>query len=762
MASPSSTTSAQATPLPLNYARMADLAAPVTAAVAAEHGLTSGEYERIQSILGREPNLTELGIYSALWSEHCSYKSSKVFLRELPTSGPRVLQGPGENAGAVDVGDGWAVVFKMESHNHPSFIEPYQGAATGVGGILRDVFTMGARPVAVLDPLFFGNPAAPRMHDLIDGVVRGIGGYGNCIGVPTVGGMTFFHAAYDKNILVNVMAVGLVRHDRIFRAKASGPGNPVLYVGSKTGRDGIHGASMASDIFDDRKSQRRPTVQVGDPFVEKLLLEAVLEVLRGDAVVAIQDMGAAGLTSSTFEMCSRGGVGMRLDLSKVPVRATGMTPYELMLSESQERMVVVARKGRAEEVAAVFRKWGVEAVVMGEVIREPRMQLWWRGQLVTDLEIAPLVRDAPVYRRPVELPSGSPVRPVSLPLNDPPPDDAALLRLLTSPNLSSKRWIWTQYDQTVRTNTVEGPGGDAAVLRVPGTSKGLAMATDVNPRYCAADPGRGAAFAVAEAALNLACAGARPLAVTDCLNFGNPERPEILGQFAAAVRGISEACRALETPVVSGNVSLYNETEGRSVLPTPTIGMVGLLEDVGRAVRPHFAREDDVVALLGETRDELGASEYLATVLGRDEGPCPVLDLPAHRALIELLVELASDGILASAHDVSEGGLAVAAAEACCGPVPRGAELNLVTPLSSTRALFSESAPRVLVSFEPGREMTVLSAARRLGVPASFLGRVAPGRLRVSVNGAPAIDLPVAELLTFREDAFERLMEGSR
>jgi phosphoribosylformylglycinamidine synthase II len=741
---------------------MADLAAAVTAAVAAEHGLTVGEFERIRSILGRDPNLTELGIYSALWSEHCSYKSSRVFLRELPTSGPRVLQGPGENAGAVDIGDGWAVVFKMESHNHPSFIEPYQGAATGVGGILRDVFTMGARPVAVLDPLFFGDPAAPRMHDLIDGVVRGVGGYGNCIGVPTVGGMTFFHPSYNKNILVNVMAVGLVRHDRIFRAKASGPGNPVLYVGSKTGRDGIHGASMASDVFDDQKSQRRPTVQVGDPFVEKLLLEAVLEVLQGDAVVAIQDMGAAGLTSSTFEMCSRGGVGMRLDLSKVPMRETGMTPYELMLSESQERMVVVARKGRSEEVASVFRKWGVEAVVMGEVIREPRMQLWWGGRLVTDLEIAPLVHDAPVHQRPYALPPASPDRPVSVPLDGTPPDDAALLRLLGSPNPSGKRWIWTQYDHTVRTNTVAGPGGDAAVLRVPGTSKGLALATDVNPRYCAADPGRGAAFAVVEAALNVACAGARPLAVTDCLNFGNPERPEILGQFAAAVRGITEACRALETPVVSGNVSLYNETEGRSILPTPTIGMVGLLEDVTRALPACFVRDGDVVALLGETRDELGASEYVATVLGRDEGPCPVLDLAASRALVDLLVELASDGVLASAHDLSDGGLAVAAAEACFGPVTRGAELNVETPLSPTRALFSESAPRALVSFEPGREMTILSAARRHGVPTSLVGRVANGRLRLSVNGALAIDLPVAEMREYREEAFERLMEGSR
>ncbi|HEX2798621.1 MAG TPA: phosphoribosylformylglycinamidine synthase subunit PurL, partial [Thermoanaerobaculia bacterium] len=520
----------------------------------------------------------------------------------------------------------------MESHNHPSFIEPYQGAATGVGGILRDVFTMGARPLAILDPLFFGDPAAPRMRDLVDGVVRGIAGYGNCIGVPTVGGMTFFHPAYNKNILVNVMAVGLVRQDRIFRAKAAGPGNPVLYAGSKTGRDGIHGASMASDAFDDRKSQRRPTVQVGDPFVEKLVLEAVLEVLEGDAVVAIQDMGAAGLTSSTFEMCARGGVGMELDLTKVPMRETGMTPYELMLSESQERMVLVVHRGREAEVAAVFHKWGVDVAAIGVVRKEPRMRLLWQGDVVADLEIAPLVQEAPLYRRastaPKPLPSSTPV---SL---DGAPDDAAALRtLLASPNLCSKRWIATQYDWSVRTNTVAGPGGDAAIIRVPGTPKGLAMTCDVNPRYVAADPQTGAAHAVAEAALNLACVGAKPLAVTDCLNFGNPERPEILGQFAAAIRGLSEACRAFETPVVSGNVSLYNETDGVSILPTPTVGMVGLLDDVTRTVGLHFAREGDIVALLGTTRDEMGASEYLATVLGRDEGPCPALDLASTRAL---------------------------------------------------------------------------------------------------------------------------------
>jgi len=740
---------------------MADLSAPVGPAVAAEHGLSAEEFERIRKILGRPPNLTELGIYSALWSEHCSYKSSRVFLKEFPTTGPRVLQGPGENAGAVDIGDGWAVVFKMESHNHPSFIEPYQGAATGVGGILRDVFTMGARPIAILDPLFFGHPAAPRMHDLVDGVVRGIGGYGNCIGVPTVGGMTFFHPAYNKNILVNAMAVGVVRHERIFRAKASGPGNPVLYVGSKTGRDGIHGASMASDVFDDQKSQRRPTVQVGDPFVEKLLLEAVLEVLEGDAVVAIQDMGAAGLTSSTFEMCSRGGVGMRLDLSKVPTRETGMTPYELMLSESQERMVIVARKGREDEVAAVFRKWGVEAVVFGEVIREARMRLEFEGAVVADLEIAPLVHEAPVYQRPYAVPKASPETPVSVPLEAAPDDGAALLSLLASPNLAGKAWIFTQYDHSVRTNTVAGPGGDAAVLRVPGTGKGLAVTTDVNPRYCLADPKRGAAHAVAEAALNLACAGARPLAVTDCLNYGNPERPEILGQFAAGIRGISEACRALEVPVVSGNVSLYNETDGRSILPTPTIGMVGLLEDVQRALPATFVKPGHVVALFGTTRDELGASEYLAHVLGRDEGPCPVLDLVSIRGLVALLVELAEDGVLASAHDVAEGGLAVAAAEACFGPTTHGAELNVATALPSSRLLFSQSAGRALVSFEGGREVTVLSAARRHSVPTALLGRVTRGpRFALSVNGRLAIDLPATELRPVYEGSFGRLMEG--
>ncbi len=734
-------------------------AAPLSPAVVAEHGLSPDEFLRIREILGRDPNLVELGIYSALWSEHCSYKSSKPFLKELPTTGPRVLQGPGENAGAVDIGDGLAVVFKMESHNHPSFIEPYQGAATGVGGILRDVFTMGARPLAILDPLFFGDPAAPRMRDLVDGVVRGIGGYGNCIGVPTVGGMTFFHPAYNKNILVNVMAVGLVRQDRIFRAKAAGPGNPVLYAGSKTGRDGIHGASMASDVFDDEKAQRRPTVQVGDPFVEKLVLEAVLEVLEGDAVVAIQDMGAAGLTSSTFEMCARGGVGMELDLTKVPMRETGMTPYELMLSESQERMVLVVHRGREAEVAAVFRKWGVDVAAIGVVRKEPRMRLLWQGDVVADLEIAPLVQEAPLYRRastaPKPLPSSTPV---SL---DGASDDATALRtLLASPNLCSKRWIATQYDWSVRTNTVAGPGGDAAIIRVPGTPKGLAMTCDVNPRYVAADPRTGAAHAVAEAALNLACVGAKPLAVTDCLNFGNPERPEILGQLAAAIRGLSEACRAFETPVVSGNVSLYNETDGVSILPTPTVGMVGLLDDVTRTVGLHFAREGDIVALLGTTRDEMGASEYLATILGRDEGPCPALDLASTRALVNLLLETVRDGMLSSAHDVSEGGLAVALAEAAMGPTGLGADVNVATPLPTTRLLFSQTAGRAVVSMPAGRERNLVEAGRRFGVAVSLLGRVVPGRLAVSVNGARVLDLATAALKSVSESAFLKLLEA--
>ncbi|MBL8112096.1 MAG: phosphoribosylformylglycinamidine synthase subunit PurL [Acidobacteria bacterium] len=731
----------------------------ITPELVDEHGITPEEYERIRAALGREPNLVELGIFSALWSEHCSYKSSKVFLREFPTKGPRVLQGPGENAGAVDIGEGLAVVFKMESHNHPSFIEPYQGAATGVGGILRDVFTMGARPIALLDPLFFGRPEAPRMHALVDGVVRGVGGYGNCIGIPTVGGSVFFHPAYDQNILVNVMAVGLVKHDRIFRAKASGIGNPVLYAGSKTGRDGIHGASMASDSFDEGSAERRPTVQVGDPFVEKLLLEAVLEVLEGDAVVAIQDMGAAGLTSSSFEMCARGDVGMRLDLSKVPMRETGMTPYELMLSESQERMLLVAHAGREEEVAAVFRKWGVDVAVIGEVTGTSRMTLVFGGEVVADLPIGPLVDEAPVYTRPFVTIDSKPAIEGGIALDGAPDDLTALKTLIASPNLCSRSWITEQYDWSVRTDTVFGPGHDAAVMRIKGSRKGLALTADVNPRFVMADPQRGASHAVAEAVLNLACVGAEPLALTDCLNFGNPERPEILGQLAAAVKGISVACSVFETPVVSGNVSLYNETEGSGILPTPTVGMVGLLEDVSRAVPSAFRSEGDVIALFGETKDELGASAYLATVLGREEGTCPGLDLLAAKEVSRLLVELSRDGFLSSAHDLSEGGFAVSLFE--CTSAGRGAEVNVQTALLPTIFLYSESASRALVSFPAAHSRNVLEAAKRRGVATTLLGRVAGESLRISVNQEPVIDVPVSELRDISQSAFAKLMEGN-
>ncbi|HEX4439054.1 MAG TPA: phosphoribosylformylglycinamidine synthase subunit PurL, partial [Thermoanaerobaculia bacterium] len=592
----------------------------ITEELIKEHNLSDEEYQRILGILGREPNLVELGIFSAMWSEHCSYKSSRVHLRKFPTSGPRVIQGPGENAGIVDIGDGLAAAFKMESHNHPSFIEPYQGAATGVGGILRDIFTMGARPMASLNSLRFGRLDAPRMKHLVDGVVRGIAGYGNCIGIPTLGGETTFHKGYDGNILVNVMNLGIVPANRIFRGRAEGAGNPVVYVGSKTGRDGIHGATMASEEFAaDEASQKRPTVQVGDPFTEKLLMEACLELFQTDAVVGIQDMGAAGLTSSSFEMAGRAGSGVEIDLSKVPVRETGMTPYEIMLSESQERMLLVARRDRLDEVLAIFRKWELDAVEIGRVTESGRVVLFFEGRVVADLPAAPLADEAPVYDRP-RVPAEPPAR--YLWPDEPEPESyaEALLAILASPNVAEKSWIWTQYDHMVQSNTVERPGGDAAVIRVKGTKKGIAMKSDVNPFFCMFDPYRGGAIAVAEAARSVACTGARPLAITDCLNFGNPEKPEVMAQFELAVRGITDACRALGTPVVSGNVSFYNETDGRAIPPTPTVGMVGLMQDVAAHVRVPFRKDGDVVGVLGTTREELGASEFLRTVRGRDEG----------------------------------------------------------------------------------------------------------------------------------------------
>ncbi|MBM3542207.1 MAG: phosphoribosylformylglycinamidine synthase subunit PurL, partial [Alphaproteobacteria bacterium] len=580
---------------------MSARAVPITPALVAEHGLSEDEYGRILAILGREPNLVELGIFSAMWSEHCSYKSSRRWLKRLPTKAPWVICGPGENAGVIDIGEGLAAIFKMESHNHPSFIEPYQGAATGVGGILRDVFTMGARPIANLNALRFGDPAHPKTRHLVAGVVAGIGGYGNCIGVPTVGGECTFHPAYNGNILVNAMTVGVARADRIFYSAAKGVDLPIVYVGSKTGRDGIHGATMASAEFSDETEAKRPTVQVGDPFTEKLLLEACLELMATDAIVAIQDMGAAGLTSSSFEMASKGGVGVELDLDRVPVREARMTAYEIMLSESQERMLMVLKPGREDAARAVFEKWELDFAVIGRTTTTGRMVIRKDGRVAADLPVDPLAKAAPEYDRPwVPTPPRTPLAAADVPGVDDPL--AALLRLMGSPDLASKRWIWEQYDHMVMGDTVRRPGGDAAVVRLHGSARGLAMNSDCTPRYCQADPVEGAKQAVAEAWRNLSAVGARPLAITDNLNLGNPQRPEIMGQLVGVVEGMGAACRALDFPVVSGNVSLYNETNGAAILPTPTVGGVGLIEDVARTVDLAFKADGDAIVLLGETR----------------------------------------------------------------------------------------------------------------------------------------------------------------
>jgi phosphoribosylformylglycinamidine synthase subunit PurL len=728
----------------------------VDAALARSHGLTEEEFERLRKILGRDPNYTELGITSALWSEHCSYKSSKVYLKEFPTSGPHVLQGPGENAGVVDVGHGWVAVFKMESHNHPSYIEPYQGAATGVGGILRDVFTMGARPIASLDSLRFGEIDAPRMRTLIDGVVRGIGDYGNCVGIPTVGGETGFHRSYDGNILVNAFALGVARRDRIFRARATGAGNPILYAGSRTGRDGIHGATMASESFDTESEAKRPTVQVGDPFTEKVLLEACLEAMRTGAIVAIQDMGAAGLTSSSFEMAGRGGMGIALDLDRVPLREPGLTPYEIMLSESQERMVLVAKRGREEEVARVFRRWGLEVAAIGEVTATGRAVLTWRGEVAADMPVAPLTDQAPVYRRPVAPPADLAER--QRPPEVPQPSDlgGALRQLLATPELASKEWIWRQYDHTVRTNTVAGPGGDAAVLLLKGTPAGLALTSDVNPVYCWLDPRRGGAQAVAEAVRNLACAGAEPVGLTDCLNFGNPENPEVAWQFREAVRGMSEACRALGVPVVSGNVSFYNETEGRSIYPTPTVAMVGVVADLTHLPEAGWVRERDRIVLLGRNGGgggEFGGSVYLRLLHGIEQGLPPEVDLDAERRLAALLRRLIASGLVRTAHDLSEGGLAVALAEACFG---RGLGAR-VEVAEEGAALFSETQARAVVAAAPAAVERLLRAAEEAGVPAAEIGEVGGPELVVRAGGE-TLKEPVEDLHRIWSTALPRAL----
>ena len=719
---------------------------PVTPGVIASHGLTEEEYRKIVKLLEREPNYTELGIFSVMWSEHCSYKSSKKYLKLFPTKGPAVLEGPGENAGVVDIGAGQAVVFKMESHNHPSFIEPYQGAATGVGGILRDVFTMGARPIANLNSLRFGSFDHPRTRYLLGGVVAGIGGYGNCVGVPTVGGELFFDESYNANILVNAFTLGIAKTKRIFRGRAKGIGNSLMYVGAKTGRDGIHGATMASEAFSEESVQRRPTVQVGDPFMEKLLLEACLELVEKDYLVGMQDMGAAGLTSSTAEMAARGGTGVELDLSRVPLRESGMTAYEILLSESQERMLLVAKKGKEEEIKNIFARWDLDAVVVGKVAKGHMFRVLFDGSEVASIPVAALTTEAPVYNRPAERPQWhDEVQKLNLATVKESSDlEGDLKRLLASPNIASKEWVYRQYDHFVRSNTVVAPGADAAVIRIKRTPKGIALAVDGNGRYCYLDPYVGGILAVAEAARNLACVGARPIGLSDCLNFGSPEKPEVMWQFSRVVQGMRDACVALEVPVVSGNVSFYNETDGVAIYPTPTVAMVGLLAKVERHVTPWFKSPGDVVVLLGRSREELGGSEYLKVIHGLVKGIPPWIDLKLERAVQQCCVKAVERGLLCSAHDVSDGGLAVALVESCVGGPerPLGAMIDLHEMMRADALLFGESQSRIVVSVKQKNVGRLKEMADHDGVPMQVIGEVGGSRLAIQ----PLIQLPVEEL----------------
>ena len=732
-----------------------------------QHGLTHEEYTQILELLGREPTFTELGIFSVMWSEHCSYKSSRVHLKTLPTTGKRVLQGPGENAGAVDIGDGLAAVFKIESHNHPSFIEPYQGAATGVGGIIRDIFTMGARPIALLNSLRFGSLDDPLVRRTMAGVVAGIAGYGNSIGIPTVGGEIAFDASYTGNPLVNVFCLGTARADEIIRAAASGVGNPVYYVGAKTGRDGIHGATMASAEFDEKSAEKRPAVQVGDPFMEKLLLEACLEVMKTDALVGIQDMGAAGLTSSSCEMGSRGGAGIEIDVSLVPQRETGMTPYEIMLSESQERMLLVAKRGREADVERIFEKWDLHAVRIGEVTDDGRLRVKNIGEIVADIPNTALTDDAPKYRRPTAEPAYlADAQRLDLDaLGAPPPIAAVFRRLLASPTIASKRWVFRQYDHMVRTNTLVLPGMGAGVVRVKGTSRALALSVDCNARFVYLDPYVGAQLAVAEAARNVACAGAKPIGATNCLNFGNPEKPEVMWQFARAVEGMGAACRALEIPITGGNVSLYNETDGRAVLPTPVLGVVGLIENADQVVQRTFRDLGAAVVLLGESRAELGGSEYLQTVHSMIRGVPPLLDLPREAALQRLLIDGIASGLIRSAHDCAEGGLVVTLAE-CCFETALGVRADVPAVAFDAAAygdiatLFGESASRAVVSVADRDASALIALAGAAGVPARQIGTVGGDRIEIAVDGRVVVDelLPDAERVwsTSLDEYFER------
>jgi phosphoribosylformylglycinamidine synthase II len=780
----------------------------VTPEIAAEHGVTRDEYARIQQILGRDPNITELGIFSVMWSEHCSYKSSKVHLKRLPTRGKLVVQGPGENAGVVDIGDGLVAAFKIESHNHPSYVEPFQGATTGVGGILRDIFTMGARPIAILDSLRFGeispgkgtsNEDAAKNRSILDGVIRGVGHYGNCFGVPTIGGEVAFEPCYSQNPLVNALALGIARKEEIFLAKAKGIGNPVIYVGAKTGRDGIHGASLlASAEFTEESKQKRPNVQVGDPFMEKLLLEACLEAMQTGAVVAIQDMGAAGLTCSTMEMASRGGTGIEIDLAKVPQRETGMTPYEIMLSESQERMLLVAEKGRECEVLDVFKKWGLDAVVVGTVTDGGIAKVLNHGQVAAEIPAHPLAEEGPVYRRPIAQP---PLRhETSADWFAFAPDgtnlDANFAKLLASPAIASKRWITEQYDTSVRTNTLAGPGAsDAAVVRIKDSQTGivkraLALATDGNGRWCQLNPRLGAMHAVAEAARNVATSGARPIAATNCLNFGSPEKPDVMWQFSEAIDGLTVACTELGTPITGGNVSFYNETLGKSIYPTPVIGILGILEDANCVVKIAFRAEgDDIILLDGsnsvasserarhavplqsaEAAREFSSSEYSKTIASIVSGEPPTIDLAAERRLIDCLAALASDGSVQSAHDISDGGIAVALAESCfaaASPVGArhavpvlGADINLgPADGPAEHTLFNERGARCVVSVSPTKLAAALATARQYGVGAHEIGKVKLNNaLRIEYKGSAVVDSPIDSLRRIWANSLEQTL----
>jgi phosphoribosylformylglycinamidine synthase len=765
---------------------MLDTEIKVTPQVAAEHGLTADEYARIQKILGRDPSITELGIFSVMWSEHCSYKSSRVHLKRLPTKGKYVVQGPGENAGVVDIGDGMVAVFKIESHNHPSFVEPFQGAATGVGGILRDIFTMGARPIAVLDSLRFGpvvaGPGAgnatpdeiQKNRQILDGVIRGIGFYGNCFGVPTVGGEIVFEPCYSNNPLVNALALGIAHRDELFFAKASGVGNPVIYVGAKTGRDGIHGASLlASAEFSEESQQKRPNVQVGDPFLEKLLLEACLEAMHTGAIVAIQDMGAAGLTSTSSEMASRGGAGIEIDLARVPQREANMTPYEMMLSESQERMLLVAARGREREVFDVFHKWGLDAVEIGEVTSDGKLRVLHHGAVAAEIPAHALAEEGPRYNRPIAAPkaaASSAVVPIAKPGTD---LTENFRKLLASPTIASKKWVTGQYDSMVRTNTRVGPGeGDAAVLRLKESKRAIALATDGNGRWGAASPKLGAMHSVAEAARNVACTGARPIAATNCLNFGNPEKPEVMWQFTEAIDGITEACTALEAPITGGNVSFYNETLGSPIYPTPIIGVLGLMEDAEFSVGSAFRASGDAIVLLDgasepngnveETAISFSSSEYAKEIHGVMVGTPPAIDLAAEKRLIDCLVKLAAEKAIASAHDISDGGIAVTLAESCFAcHWPVGAEIKLkaVPGLSAEAAVFGERGARVVVSVAPGSLARLQAIASQCGVTAEPIGAVAAGDLRIQYGEGPVIQAPIASLRKPWSESLQKAIE---